>query len=372
MQLMIDRTTLLRPLGHVQSVIERRNTIPILLNVMLQAQGGGLDLTATDMDLQIVESVGCNVAADGAVTISAQTLYDIVRKLPEGSEIRLEQDEENAQVLVTAGRATFRLPSLPSGDFPKMPNQDLPYRFVLQAADFRSIIDRTRFAIANEETRRYLNGIFLHATQVGEVPVMRVVATDGHRMARVEIPLPDGAGNMPGVIVPRKAVGEFRKLLDDTDGEVTVSLSDNMLTCDCGASVLTTKLIEGTFPEYNRVIPAGNDRVMLINSKALADAVDRVSTVASERNRSVKLELTDGNLVLSASSQEGGTAQEEVEVSYGDDAMEIGFNARYLLDIVNQVDGDGTVFQLADSGSPAIVRDADDESSLYILMPMRV
>ncbi|MBM86020.1 MAG: DNA polymerase III subunit beta [Rhodospirillaceae bacterium] len=372
MNFTIDRAALLRPLGHVQSVVERRNTIPILANVLLRVRDGKLSLTATDMDMDIVESVECKVVAEGTLTVPAHTLYEIVRKLPDGSELCLESSGEVGRVAVTAGRSNFTLPSLPADEFPSLSGEELQYAFLLSAADARSMIDRTRFAISNEETRYYLNGIFLHATQSNEVSVLRAVATDGHRLARVEIPLPEGASNIPSVIVPRKAVNEIRKLIEETDGEVSVSLSESKMRFALADTVLTTKLIDGTFPDYERVIPTGNDKTLEVNCKTFADAVDRVATISSEKSRSVKLQLEEGSLVLSASSPESGTAREVLDVSYAADPMEIGFNSRYLLDIANQIEGEGAVFALADAASPTIVRDQEDESSLYVLMPMRV
>ena len=372
MKFTIDRAAFLRPLGHVQSVVERRNTIPILANVLVKVGGGRLSLTATDMDMDIVESVDCNVVSDGTLTVPAHTLYDIIRKLPDGSEVSLETSGESGRVAVTSGRSSFMLPSLPADEFPSMSGEDMPHRFVLAAVDAKSMIDRTRFAISSEETRYYLNGIYLHSTTSNDVSVMRAVATDGHRLARVEMPLPEGAADMPAVIVPRKAVNEIRKLIDDSDGEIAVSLSNSKLCFSFGDTVLTTKLIDGTFPDYERVIPSGNDKALQVNCKIFADAVDRVATISTEKSRSVKLQLNDGSLVLSASSPESGTAREELEVSYGSGPMEIGFNSRYLLDIANQIEGEGVVFLLADAASPTIVRDQDDESSLYVLMPMRV
>ena len=346
--------------------------MPILANVLLSAADGRLSLTATDLELDLVESADCDVSTLGAATAPAHMLHDIVRKFPEDSEVRFEVSESGEQVTVRAGRSTFRLPGIPAADFPVVQDHELPVNFVVSAADIRTVIDRTRFAMANEETRHYLNGIFLHAAQVGGVSVMRAVATDGHRLARVEIPLPHGAKDMPAVILPRKAVGELRKLLDDRDGEVSVSLSDARASFACDSSVLTTKLIEGQFPDYERVIPQGNNKNLRVDRRAFADAVDRVATIATERSRSVKLELNDGVIVLSANNQDNGTAREEVEAVYGEAPMEIGFNARYLLDIANQIGGDGTLFRLGEPGSPAIVRDSDDDSSLYVIMPMRV
>jgi DNA polymerase-3 subunit beta len=372
MKSIIDRASLLRPLGHVQSVVERRNTIPILANVLIKAANGRISLTATDMDMDIVESVDCNVTQEGSVTVPAHTLYDIVRKLPDGSDVSLESDSETGRLLVKAGRSNFTLPILPPDEFPTMSGEELPCNFMLSAADARVIIDRTRFAISSEETRYYLNGIYIHATESNNVQVLRAVATDGHRLARVEVPLPDGASQMPSVIVPRKAVVEIRKLIEDTEGEIAVSLSETKLCFASGDTILTTKLIDGTFPDYERVIPSGNDKIMQVNCNDLAEVVDRVATISTEKSRSVKLQMSEGILVLSASSPESGTAREEIEVQYSAESMEIGFNSRYLLDIANQIEGPTIEFSLADSGSPTIVRDQEDDTALYVLMPMRV
>jgi DNA polymerase-3 subunit beta len=372
MKSIIDRASLLRPLGHVQSVVERRNTIPILANVLIKAANGRISLTATDMDMDIVESVDCNVTQEGSVTVPAHTLYDIVRKLPDGSDVSLESDGETGRLSVKAGRSNFTLPILPADEFPTMSGEELPCNFMLSAADARVIIDRTRFAISSEETRYYLNGIYIHATESNNVQVLRAVATDGHRLARVEVPLPDGASQMPSVIVPRKAIVEIRKLIEDTEGEITVSLSETKLCFATGDTILTTKLIDGTFPDYERVIPSGNDKIMQVNCNDLAEVVDRVATISTEKSRSVKLQMNEGILVLSASSPESGTAREEIEVQYSAESMEIGFNSRYLLDIANQIEGATIEFSLADSGSPTIVRDQEDDTALYVLMPMRV
>ena len=372
MKLIIDRSSFLRPLGHVQSVVERRNTIPILANVLLKARNGKVQLTATDMDMDILESISCNILQEGSLTVPAHTLYDIVRKLPEGAEVSLETDTENKRLLVSAGRSKFTLPSLPADEFPAMSEETLPYSFSLTVDDGRALIDKTRFAISNEETRYYLNGIYFHASETSDVPMLRAVATDGHRLARVEIPLPEGAKDMPSIIIPRKAVVEIRKLIDDWSDDIDVSLSDAKICFSIGDIVLSTKLIDGTFPDYERVIPSGNDKTMHVDCKGLSEAVDRVATISTEKSRAIKLNLTGGNLVLSASSPESGTATEELEVNYAGEEIEIGFNSRYLLDISNQIEGENIEFSLADPGSPTIVRDQDDNSALYVLMPMRV
>jgi DNA polymerase III subunit beta len=372
MKLTIERAALLKTLAHVQSVVERRNTIPILSNVLLEAGKGELSLTATDMDLTIVDTVAAEVITAGATTAPAHTLYDIVRKLPEGAQVEIGTDGDGAQLTVKAGRSVFTLATLPKEDFPTMGEVDLPHTFSLASPELRNLIDRTRFAISTEETRYYLNGIYVHAAKTDGVACLRAVATDGHRLARFEMPLPDGASDMPGVIVPRKAVAELRKLIDETEDPISVSLSETKVRFAFGPTVLTSKLIDGTFPDYERVIPEGNDKVIEVDCRTFAQAVDRVSTISSEKSRAVKLVIENGGITLSASSPENGTATEEIEISYDGPSVEIGFNSSYLLDIARQIEGDAAEIALADSASPTIVRDRADASALYVLMPMRV
>jgi len=372
MKLTIERAALLKALGHVQSVVERRTTIPILSNVLLRAEAGRLALAATDMDLEIVEQVAGRIERDGRTTAPAHTLYDIVRKLRDGSQVEIETLGERNEMVLRSGRSTFTLACLPPEDYPVMSAGELPHNFSLSAAELRTLIDRTRFAISTEETRYYLNGIYLHATKNNEVPVMRAVATDGHRLARVEMTAPEGAAGMPGVIVPRKAVLELRKLVEEGDEEVQVALGETKIRCTIGDAALTSKLIDGTFPDYDRVIPANNDKMLEVPRKEFAEAVDRVSTISSERSRAVKLAIDRGTLTVSATSPENGTAVEEIEARYQSTPLEIGFNSRYLLDITDQMEGEYANFAMSDAGSPTLVRDSGDATALYVLMPMRV
>jgi DNA polymerase-3 subunit beta len=372
MKLTIERAALLKALSHVQSVVERRTTIPILSNVLLRAEAGRLALSATDMDLEIVERVPCQVEREGRTTAPAHTLYDIVRKLREGAQIEVEASGERNSMILRSGRSTFTLACLPPDDFPLMASSDLPCNFTLSASELRTLIDRTRFAISTEETRYYLNGIYLHAAKVDEVPVIRAVATDGHRLARMEMVLPEGAAGIPGIIIPRKTVLELRKLVEDTTEEVQVGVSEAKIRVTMGEATLTSKLIDGTFPDYDRVIPSNNDKTLEVECKVFSEAVDRVSTISTEKSRAVKLSIESGSLVLSATSPENGIAVEELEVRYLASPLEIGFNSRYLLDITEQIEGDGALFVMSDAGSPTIVRDRDDASALYVLMPMRV
>jgi DNA polymerase-3 subunit beta len=353
-------------------VVERRNTIPILSNVLIEAgegDGAGLRLMATDLDLQINETVEANVTDPGATTVPAHTLFDIVRKLPEGSQVELIAAEGRMQV--NAGRARFTLATLPRDDFPIIAEGELPTRFELPAATLRQIIDKTRFAISTEETRYYLNGIYVHVSDEAQ-PVLKAAATDGHRLARVTVPRPEGAQGMPGVIIPRKCVGELRKLLDEVDGTVQVALSDSKIRFGLGNAVLTSKLIDGTFPDYTRVIPTANDKLLKLDPRGFEEGVDRVSTIASERTRAVKMALERDRVTLSVTSPENGTAAEEVPADYGAEAFEIGSNARYLLDILGQIEGDTVEVHLADAAAPTLLRENDKAPALYVLMPMRV
>jgi len=374
MKLKADRATLMKALAHVHSVVERRNTIPILANVMIAVRDGKLSLTATDMEIAIVEDVAASTTRNGACTAPAATLYEIVRKLPDGAEVELDHPGGDAQLALRAGRYATSLVVLPVDDFPSMTAGTLPHRFSLSAQTLRGLIDRTRFAISTEETRYYLNGIYLHATESEGTPVLRAVATDGHRLARVEEPLPDGAASMPGVIIPRKTVNEVRKLLDEVTGNVEIALSDTRIQFRADQVLVTSKLIDGTFPEYDRVIPRGNDKVMRVGKKDFADAVGRVAAISSERSRPVKLSLSHSLLVLSAASPEAGNATEELDgdrVQYDAGPLEIGFQARYLNDITDQI-GEQVEFRFADGSAPTVVQDAADSSALFVLMPMRV
>ncbi len=375
MKFTVDRSVLLKALAHVQSVVERRNTIPILANVMLEAREAGLKLTATDMEIAVVEEVpGVTVARGGRTTAPAATLYEIVRKLPDAAKVELDHPGGDAQLTLRAGRFDTKLAVLPVEDFPSMTEGKLPHKFALGAGALRELIDRTRFAISTEETRYYLNGIYLHATESGGAPVLRAVATDGHRLARVEEPLPDGASSMPGVIVPRKTVNELRKLAEEVQDEVQVALSDTKIRFSLGSVQLTSKLIDGTFPEYERVIPRGNDKVLRVAKDAFAQAVARVAAISSERSRPVKLSVDRNHLMLSAASPEQGQAQEELDgdaVSYDSGPLEIGFQARYLNDITDQI-AEQVEFRFADGSAPTIVTDSGRENALYVLMPMRV
>ncbi|HOZ28449.1 MAG TPA: DNA polymerase III subunit beta [Hyphomonadaceae bacterium] len=370
MKLTIDRNALMRALSHVQAVVERRNTIPILSNILMVAEGERLSLTATDLDIEATDAAVASVKKAGAVTAPAQTLFDVVRKLPEGSEISLDLSE--GRLSISSGRSKFALPTLPASDFQTMAKEAAPTRFEMDAAELRRLIDKTRFAISTEETRYYLNGIYLHHAKAGSANVLRAVATDGHRLALAETEAPKGSSTLKGVIVPRKAVAEARRLLDDAPETVVIEASDSKIVFRIGEAVLTSKLIDGSFPDYQRVIPKENNRILIVEKKPFKDAVDRVATVSAERSRSVKLTLSPGKLTLAVSNAETGSGAEELEVEYDAEPMEIGFNAKYLLDVASQIEADETRIEFNDAASPARVLDASDAGAQYVLMPLRV
>jgi DNA polymerase III subunit beta len=372
MKVTVERAALLKSLGHVHRVVERRNTIPILANVLIRAEQAKLAFKATDLDLEVTEAISAEVSPGGATTVPAHMFYEIVRKLPEGTQVQLEASGDRAVLAIRAGRSRFTLQTLPESDFPDLAAGEMTHSFKVGSAELKRLIDKTQFAISTEETRYYLNGIYLHAAGTNKEPTLRAVATDGHRLAQVELPLPEGASGMPGVIVPRKTVTEVQRLIEDTTSEVTVELSPGKIRFSLGDVVLTSKLIDGTFPDYARVIPLGNDKELVVDKKEFEQAVDRVSTVSSERGRAVKLSASSGKLMLSVTNPDSGSATEEVEVEYASDPLDIGFNSRYLLDIAAQIESETAVLKLSDPGSPTLIQDKDAKGALYVLMPMRV
>ncbi|VBB69492.1 DNA polymerase III beta subunit [invertebrate metagenome] len=375
MKFTIERSIFLKSLSRVQGVVERRATVPILANIYLETRQTGLELRATDMDLEISETVFCEIERTGSATAPAYMVYDIMRKLPENARVNLEHYPEESQLVLCSGKSKFILKSLPVTDFPALVESTLPISFKVRAIDLRSLIERTRFAMSTEATRYYLNGIYLYAVHNAGVGVLRAIATDGYRLALAEVSLPKDAYNMPSVILPRKTVEELRTLIEETTTEITTSLSNTKIRFAFGQNtILISKLIDGTFPDCERVIPVNNNKTIEVNAKALAEAVSRVSTVmATDKARAVKLEVVRDSLVLSASNTTtNNNATDELDAVCDCTPLSIGFNSRYLLDILGQMTGDTVRFAVSDPSSPMMVREVADDSALYILMPMRV
>lgn len=372
MKISIERAALLKAVAQAQSVVERRNTIPILANVLIEAEEAQVSFRATDLDVEVLDRAPAMVERAGATTVSAVLLHEIVRKLPDGAMIELTDDSRSGRLQVTAGRSSFALATLPKEDFPVMASSEYAANFSAPAKALRRLFDKSKFAISTEETRYYLNGVYLHVAEGEGGRKLRCVATDGHRLARVDSDLPNGAEAMPGVIVPRKTVGELRKLLEDDDMQIAVSVSETKIRFATPDITLTSKVIDGTFPDYTRVIPSGNTKRLEVDAGDFAKAVDRVATVSSERSRAVKLVLEDDKLVLSVNAPDSGAAEEELIVAYADERLEIGFNAKYLLEIASQVDRENAVFLFNSSGDPTLMREGNDTSAVYVVMPMRV
>jgi DNA polymerase-3 subunit beta len=372
MKVTIEQNAFQKAVNHVQSVVERRNTIPILGNVLISTSGNEIKLVATDLDIMIMETAPALISEAGSTTLPAHLLNDIVRKLPDGAQLELEKDGDDGRFALYSGRSRFALQSLPAEDFPDLEAGEFTHSFSLEATSLKSLIDKTRFAVSTEETRYYLNGIYLHEAENSDGPTLRSVATDGHRLAQVEMPLPDGAAGMPGIIVPRKTVLELHKLLETAEGLVDIGLSDAKIRFVLDGIIIVSKLIDGSFPDYTRVIPQNNTLELDIDSEIFTKAVDRVSTVASDKVRAVKLSLEPGKLILSVNNPESGSATEEIAVSYDGGPMDIGFNSRYLLDITGQMDSGQACFRLADTNAPALIFDRQNPAAIFVLMPMRV
>ncbi len=372
MKFSIERAILVKAVSQAQSVVERRNTIPILANVLIETTDSGVSFRATDLDTEVVDRAPAHVERPGATTVSAGMLNDIARKLPDGALVTLTLEPETGRLTVQAGRSNFSLATLPREDFPVMSSSEYSANFKAPAPLLRRLFDKSKFAISNEETRYYLNGVYMHVAQTDNGPTLRCVATDGHRLARIDAPLPEGAAGLPGVIVPRKTVNELRKLLDDDETEIAVSVSETKVRFATPTLTLTSKVIDGTFPDYTRVIPTGNTRKLEVDAGDFAKAVDRVATVSSERSRAVKLALDEDRLILSVNAPDSGAADDELSVAYADEPLEIGFNAKYLHEIASQIERENAVFLFNGSGDAALIREGGDESAVYVVMPMRV
>ena len=375
MHVVVDQSVLAKSLSRVAGIVERKNSIPIISNVALSAKNGTLSITGTDLDMEARTSINLMIDAEGTCTVPAATLADIVKRLPEGSQVEMVHDSEQGQMTVRAGRSRFSLSTLPVEDFPWFGDGAFSHTFEMDTTILASMIDSARFAVSTEETRYYLNGIYLH--QIGEE--MRMAATDGHRLARTTTPLPHNADGIPGVIIPRKAVGEIRKTLDGkgVSGAVSIDLSETKLRISYGSTVLSTKLIDGTFPDYERVIPTGNTCTMEADSAELSAAIERVSAISSEKSRAIKMTLAEGEITIAATSSENGSATDTLDSErshWNGPPIEIGFNGRYMMDIIAAAGCDRLTLAMADSASPCVITNSanDGAKSLFVLMPMRV
>ncbi len=373
MKVKIDKKKLMLALSHLHGVVEKRNTIPILANVLLEGKDKTLSLAATDMEVAEIESVNCDILQEGSITTPAHVLYDIVRKLPDESLVELESTE-GKKLEIKTDKITFSLMCLPPNDFPDIHSGEFPQGFEIESSKLCRLIDKTLFSVSTEETRYYLNGIYIHTIKEDNDnnEVFRAVATDGHRLSRLSTDLPKNANNLEGVIIPRKTVIELKKIIDNTETLVKVLISKNKIKFIVNNIIITSKLLDGAFPDYARVIPNNNNKELIIETKEFVDAVDRVSTLSSDRTKAIKFNLKRNTLEISAENPDHGSAKENLNVNYNGEDLEIGFNSRYLLDIAKQISGSNIKFKMSDKLSPTLIFDDDDKLALYLLMPMHI
>ena len=375
MEIKANSSDLLKALNHIHGIVEVRHTLPILSNIVLSAENNELSLSSTNLDIFCSDKIDAEIVNSGEISVPAITFFEIVKRLPSGSDVILSMGDEDTELVLKCGRSKFNLSTLKTEDFPILSDKDLSTNFVISADELSRMIDKTKFAISNEETRYYLNGIFFHKAESNSIKFLRAVATDGHRLAQYDIPLPQGAEEITGIIIPKKTVFELRKVLDDADGDVSVSLNENKIKFSFNNLKIISKVIDGTFPDYTKVIPQNNDKKFKTNNSELKNAIDRVSAVAineETKSKAIKLTIENNKLNLSVESQSKGSAKEEIDISYSNEKVDIGFNSRYLLDICNEVDGDEIDVNLLDSISPAIILDKTDENLFFVLMPMRI
>lgn len=371
MKLSVSREILLKNLRHVQSVVEKRNSIAILANVRLRAEDNKLEMTATDNDLTVQGTVEAFVDQSGETTVGAHKLFEIISKVPDGVMVDMELAADGNRLAMKAGKSKFSLACLAADAFPDMTRLDGGATFSIKNSEIKRLLEKSQFATAADETRQFLNGVYLHVAEEEGQKVLRAVATDGHRLARVDQPLPEGAEDMPAVILPKKTIAELKRLAEENK-EITLHVTDNKIQAEAGEITLTSKVIDGNFPDYGRVIPQGNDLAMGISVRQLLQAVERVSILSHEKSRSVKFSLGEDNLMISANNPDQENAQEELKVEFKNAGFDVGFNAKYVADVGGQAEGDDIEFFFKDSTSPVLVKDPADATALFVVMPMRV
>ncbi len=367
MKFVISRDALLKPLNLVAGVVERRQTLPILANVLLVLDGDRLALTGTDLEVELLGRVQLPSAGEsGEITVPARKLVDICKSLPEGSEIELSSDEN--KVTVKSGRSRFTLATLPPREFPNVEDSLGTHQFTLKQGELKRLIDRTGFAMAQQDVRYYLNGM-LWELKDGQ---LRVVATDGHRLAMCTLPSRIDLKDDTQVILPKKGVIELSRLLLEDEAEIAIVIGSNHIRATTTDFTFTSKLVDGKFPDYQRVLPKSPDKVLMGDRLELRQAFTRTAILSNEKYRGVRLQLTSGSLQIVANNPEQEEAEEVVSVDYEGDTLEIGFNVSYLLDVLGVLSGEKIKFSLSDPNSSALVEESIDGDSLYVVMPMRL
>ena len=371
MKFKISRSVFFKTLSHLQGIVDKKNSLPILANIMIEAKDNELILSSTDMDISIIEKISCNVTEDGATTINSQILYDIVRKIDDNSDIEIISNNGKLLTLRSDG-SRFSLACLPKEDYPIIEQNNSGIDISLNSNILFKLIDKTKFAISNEETRYFLNGLYFNVTKEDNENIVTLVGTDGHRLAKFSHSIEENIEQISGVIIPKKTIYELSKLLSETEDSIQISISSNKIIFIIGKIIFISKLIDGSFPDYKRVIPNDNKYILKINRDKLLSAVDRVSTIANEKSPVIKFKLLENVLNLNTINNESSTASEDLDVNYDGDEIEIGFNSKYIMDIVNNLEDNEISINLKDNTSPIIAQENSNTNLVYVLMPMRV
>ena len=371
MKFKINRSNFFKTLSHLQGIVDKKNSLPILANILIEANNNELILSSTDMDISIIEKINCDVTENGASTINAQILYDIVRKIDDNSEIEIISNNGKLLSLRSEG-SRFSLASLPKEDYPIIEKDNVGIDIVLNSKILFKLIDKTKFAISNEETRYFLNGLYFNTTNEDNKNIVTLVGTDGHRLAKFSHEINEKIDQVSGVIIPKKTIYELSKLLSEIDTNVKISISSNKIIFIVGDIIFISKLIDGSFPDYKRVIPKDNTNVLRISRDKLLSAVDRVSTIANEKSPVIKFKILQNVLNLNTINNESSTASEDLSTNYQGEEIEIGFNSRYIMDIINNLEDNEITINLKDNTSPIIAQENSNSNLVYVLMPMRV
>ncbi len=367
MKFTINREALLKPLLLVAGVVERRQTLPVLSNVLLVVEGDTLSLTGTDLEVELVGRVHLDTPSEaGEITVPARKLMDICKSLPEDSDITFQMEDQ--RVVFRSGRSRFTLSTLPANEFPNIDEESAAYSFSVSQARLRRLIDRTGFAMAQQDVRYYLNGMLLEVRE----HALRAVATDGHRLAMCTVEADISQQDRHQVIVPRKGILELARLLTNGEEIVNITLGANHIRATTGDFIFTSKLVDGKFPDYERVLPRGGNKIVIGDRLTLRQALNRASILSNEKYRGIRLILDQNTVKIMANNPEQEEAEEEVTVTYEGAGLEIGFNVSYLLDVLSVVDCDAVKLTLSDPNSSALVEEPENSDSVYVVMPMRL
>ncbi len=371
MKFLVSKPIIFKTLNHLQSIVNKKNTLPILSNILIEAKDSTLILTSTDMDISIRETIICNIVEEGSTTLNAQIMFDIIKKLPESSEVEFISNDGKI-LTIRSNVSKFSLSCLPKDDYPIIETTSEGEHLTVNGQDILKLINKTKFAISNEETRYFLNGLYFNILLKNEISMITFVGTDGHRLATSTLTKKNLLNELNGVIIPKKTINELSKLLSENNNDIDINISSNKIIFYIDNLILISKLIDGNFPDYTKVIPKNNNNFLIINRSNLLAAVDRVSTISNEKSPSIKFKLLKNLVNLSTINNENSTATEDIISKYEGDEIEIGFNSRYIMDILDNLEGEEIKISFNNNATPIIAEEQNSSEVVYVLMPMRV